>query len=131
VLHSAYSVFPYIGETFATTDMLAVVRLLTRVGSNMNCQSTPLDEALAATWSHARIWSLVRMNSIMSLKIRLPVETLLDHQLVIQLRCPSGTHLVACLPVTLKWSCIGFVLYELHDVHSVTSLSCVLSSGNA
>jgi hypothetical protein len=43
----------YIRESFSTPDVLALMWLFTRVGTDVNGQRTPLDEALAATWGHA------------------------------------------------------------------------------
>lgn len=59
----------YIGEPFATADVLALVRLLASMGSDVNCQGTSLDEALPTTRCHARVWTLIGVDSIMSLEI--------------------------------------------------------------
>lgn len=67
---------PYVGEPFSAADMLALVRLLASMGSDVNCQGTSLDEALPTSGCHARVWTLIGVDSIMSLEIRLPVEAL-------------------------------------------------------
>lgn len=67
---------PYIREAFSTSGMLALMGLLARVSTDMNSKSTPLDEALATTWSHTGVWTLICMYAVMSLEVRLPVEAL-------------------------------------------------------
>lgn len=66
----------YIGEPFSTANVLALVRFLASMGSDVNSQGTSLDEALPTTLCHARVWTLIRVDSVMSLKIRFPVEAL-------------------------------------------------------
>lgn len=56
--------------------MSTLVGFLACVGSDVNCKCTSLNEALSTTRCHARVWSLVGMNPIMSLEIRLAVEAL-------------------------------------------------------
>lgn len=56
--------------------MSALVRLLARVRTVVDCQSTLLDEALATVFHGAPIWPLVGMNAVVSLEVRLPVEAL-------------------------------------------------------
>jgi hypothetical protein len=90
-----------IREPLSTPNVLALMWLFTSVSTDVNSQRTPLNEALAATWGHARVRSLICVDSIMSLEIRFSVETF-----------------VASLPVTLEGSCVRLVLYQLHDVHS-------------
>lgn len=43
----------YIREPFTTSLLLAVVGLFTGVSADMNCQCTPLNEALPTTLGHA------------------------------------------------------------------------------
>lgn len=90
-----------VGEPFPTADMLALVRLLASMGSDVNSQGTSLDEALPTTGCHARVWTLVGVDSVMSLEIRFPVEAF-----------------ATSLPIALERSGIRLVLYQLHDVHS-------------
>jgi hypothetical protein len=66
----------YIRETLSAVNLLALVRLLSRMCSNMNGQGTSLDEALSAFGNRACVRSLIRMDSIMSLQITLTVEAL-------------------------------------------------------
>ena len=49
--------------------MLALVRLLSGVGSNVDGEGTPLDEALSAARRIAGVRTLVRVYSVMSLEI--------------------------------------------------------------
>lgn len=49
--------------------------------ANVYGKRTPLDKALPTTWSHTRVWPLVGVNSVVTLKIGLPVEAL-QHRLV-------------------------------------------------
>lgn len=67
-----------IREAFSTSNVTTLMRLLPCVGSNVDSQSTSLDEALATLGCHARVWPLVGVNSIVSLKIPFPVEALLQ-----------------------------------------------------
>lgn len=60
-------VYTYIRETFPTTDVLALMRLLSCVCPNMNSQSAPLDEALPTTRNRAGVWSFISMYTIMPL----------------------------------------------------------------
>jgi hypothetical protein len=46
------------------------------VSSNVYGQGTSLNEALATAWCHTRVRTLICMNTIMSLEIRLSVEAL-------------------------------------------------------
>lgn len=46
------------------------------MGADVNGQGTALDEALTASWDGARVGTLVGVNSVVSLKIRLAVEAL-------------------------------------------------------
>jgi hypothetical protein len=66
----------YIRETLSAANMLALVRLLSSVCSNMNGQGTSLDKALSAFRNGACVRSLIRVDSIMSLQITLTVEAL-------------------------------------------------------
>jgi hypothetical protein len=66
----------YVGEPFSTANVLALVRLLAGMCSDVDSQGTSLDEALSTSRCHARVWALIGVNSVMSLKIRLPVEAL-------------------------------------------------------
>jgi hypothetical protein len=56
--------------------VLTLVRLLAGVGSDVYGQGTPLDEALSASRSRARVWPLVGMDPVVSLQVRLAVEAL-------------------------------------------------------
>lgn len=62
----AYAV-TYVREAFATTNVLALVRLLAGVCPNMNSQSTSLDEALPTSWGRTRVGTLIGVDSIMPL----------------------------------------------------------------
>jgi hypothetical protein len=66
----------YIRETLSAANMLASVRLLSSVCSNMNGQGTFLDEALSASRNRAWVRSLIRVDSIMYLQITLTDEAL-------------------------------------------------------
>lgn len=68
--------YPYIREPLPATDVCTLMWLLPGMGANVNSQGTPLNEAFPTPWSHTRVRSLVRMDSIVSLKIRLSVKTL-------------------------------------------------------
>ena len=56
--------------------MLAPVWLLASVGSDVDGQGAPLDEALGACSLGAMVWPLVCVYAVMSLQIRLAVEAL-------------------------------------------------------
>lgn len=58
--------------------MLALMRLLSRVSTDVDSQSTPLDEALATAGRCAGVGTLVGVNAVVSLQIGLPVEALQD-----------------------------------------------------
>lgn len=47
------------------------------MGADVNGQGTALDEALTASWDGARVGTLVGVDSVVSLKVRLAVEALL------------------------------------------------------
>jgi hypothetical protein len=66
----------YIREPLSTPNVLALMRLLACMGTYMNCQGTSLDEAFPTSWSHTRVWTLIGVDSVMSLKVRLSVKTL-------------------------------------------------------
>lgn len=70
------SMLSYIRESFTTADVHALMGFLPGVGANVDGESTPLNETLTTPWSHTRVWSLVGMNSVVSLQVRLPVEAL-------------------------------------------------------
>lgn len=59
----------YIRESFATANMLALVRLLASVCPDVYCESAPLDEALPTSRGVARVWPLVGVDTIMSLQV--------------------------------------------------------------
>lgn len=42
----------------------------------MYSQGTSLDETLPTSWSHTRVWALVGMDSVMSLKVGFSIKTL-------------------------------------------------------
>lgn len=71
------------------------------MSTDVNSEGTSLDKTLATTGCHAGVWSFIRVNSIMSLKIRFTVEAF-----------------TTSLPITLERACIGLILYQLHNVHS-------------
>jgi hypothetical protein len=66
------------------------------------------------------------MYTIVSLQVRLAVEALPSHISGSVGLIGSSRYLVACLPVTLKWSSIRLILYKFHDVHPVPSPSIFL-----
>ena len=70
------STFPHIRESLPTANVLALMRFLACMSANVDSESTSLDEAFSTSRCHTRIWPLIRVNSVMSLKIRLPVEAL-------------------------------------------------------
>jgi len=73
-------IFPHIRKTFPAADVLALMRFLACMSANMDGESTPLDEAFTTSRCHTRIWPLIRVYSVMPLKIRLSVEALfVDH----------------------------------------------------
>jgi hypothetical protein len=56
--------------------MLALVRLLACMSSDVDGKCAPLDEALATVRSHARIRSLICVYSVVSLEVRFPIKAL-------------------------------------------------------
>lgn len=67
----------YVREALAAAHVLALMRLLASVSSDVNSQGAALDEALATTGNRARVRALVGVDSVVALKIRLAVEALL------------------------------------------------------
>jgi hypothetical protein len=63
-------------EAFATAHVLAVMRLLARVRTDVHGQCTSLDEALAAACRGAGIGALIRVDAVVSLQVRFAVEAL-------------------------------------------------------
>jgi hypothetical protein len=106
--------------------MLALMRFLAGMGPNVNSESAPLDEALSTPRSHTRVGTLIGVYAIMSLQVRLAVEALPSHISRSVGLIGSTRYLVACLPVTLKWSSIRLILYKFHDIHPVPSPSIFL-----
>jgi hypothetical protein len=109
----------YIRESFSTRHMLALVWLLASMSPNVNSESTPLDEALAAARGHTGVGTLICVYAIMSLKVRLAVKALGYHISGLVHPITSTSHLVACLPITLKGSRIRLILYQFHNIHPV------------
>ena len=66
----------YVGKLLATAEYPTLMGLFTSVGSNVNGQGTALDEALATVGFITRVGSFVGMDAMMSLQIRLAIETL-------------------------------------------------------
>lgn len=65
-----------VGEPLAASNMLALVRLLPRVGADVDGQGASLDEGLAAAGCRTRVRALVGVNAVVSLQVRLAVEAL-------------------------------------------------------
>ncbi len=100
----------HIREPFSAPDVTALVRLLARVGSDVDSQGASLNEALATSWRHTRIRPFVRVDAVVPLKIRLAIETL-EYEVNSLFFLTLGiTYLVASLPVTLERSCIRLIL---------------------
>ena len=57
--------------------MFATMRFFAGVGPDVHRQGTPLNEAFDATGMTAMVRPFIGMNSIMTLEIRFPIETLL------------------------------------------------------
>lgn len=74
--YQIYTIVSYIREPLPTSNVLALMRLLASVSTDVNSECASLDEAFATTRCHARIWSFICVDSIMSLKIRFAIETL-------------------------------------------------------
>lgn len=108
--------------------MLALMRFLAGMGPDVNSESTPLDKALSTPRSYTGVGTLIGVYAIMPLQVRLAVEALPSHISGSVGLIGSSTYLVACLPVTLKRSGIGLILYQFHDVHPVTSPSIFLQA---
>lgn len=56
--------------------VLAHMRLLARVGPDVNRQGASLDETFATVWCIALVWSFIGVDAVVSLQIRLAVEAL-------------------------------------------------------
>lgn len=67
----------YIGKTLAAAVVFATVRFFAGVGPDVHGQGTTLNEAFDATGVAAMVRSFIGMDSIMTLEIRFPIETLL------------------------------------------------------
>lgn len=66
----------YVGEWLSAFRNFALVRLFACVRSKVYGEGTALDEALSTILPVASVWPFVCVNAVMSLKIRLSVETL-------------------------------------------------------
>lgn len=58
-----------VGEALSTSNMLALVRLLASMCSDVDSQSTALNKALAATRRCASVRPLICVNSVVSLQV--------------------------------------------------------------
>ncbi len=67
----------YVREAPAAVHILALMRLLAGVSSNVNNQGAALDEALAAADTRARVRTLIGVDPVVAPKIVLAVEALL------------------------------------------------------
>lgn len=66
----------YVGEWLSAFRNFALVRLFACVRSKVYGEGTALDEPLSAILPVASVWPFVCVNAVVSLKIRLSVETL-------------------------------------------------------
>ena len=66
----------YIRETLSTACEWALVRLIASVGSAVDSQGAALDECLVAGFVVAGVGAFIGMYSIVTLEVRLPIETL-------------------------------------------------------
>jgi hypothetical protein len=82
-----------IREALAAANMLALMRFLTSVRSDVDCERTSLDEALSASRRHTGVGPLVRMYPVVSLQVRLSVEALLVPELASSPCRPSPSRL--------------------------------------
>lgn len=67
----------YIREALAAGHVLTLMGLLAGVSTDMYSQSAPLNEAFAAAGNSASVRTLVSVNLVVALKVRLAVEALL------------------------------------------------------
>jgi hypothetical protein len=110
----------HIGESLPTANMLALMRLLACVCTDVDGQGAPLDEALHASGRQARIWALVCVDAVMSLEIRLAVEALPMLSACgnrKQKRRGWRTYLGAGVPIALEGASRRLILNELHEFH--------------
>jgi len=70
-----YILTSYIGESLAAGFIFALVRLFASMNASMDGQGASLDETFAA--ERARVGSVVCVDSVMPLKIRLAVKHLI------------------------------------------------------
>lgn len=68
--------FTDVGEPLATAFMLASVRLLTGVGTDVNGQGTALDEALVAITPGTDVRTVIGVYAIVPDEVRLAIELL-------------------------------------------------------
>jgi hypothetical protein len=66
----------HIGEPLAAANVLALMGLLARVCADVHGQGTPLDEALATSRGCTSVRTLVCVNAVVPLQVRLAVEAL-------------------------------------------------------
>ena len=66
----------YIRETFSAACEWTLVRLIASVGTAMDSQGAALNECLVAGFVVAGVGAFIGMYSIVTLEVRLPVETL-------------------------------------------------------
>ena len=66
----------YIREAFSAAKVFALVRLLSSVGADVYSEGAALDEGLATVVVVADVWALICMYAVVTLQIRLSVETL-------------------------------------------------------
>lgn len=91
--------------------MLALVRLLASMCPNMNCESTPLNEALTAAWCHTGVRPLIGVDAIMPLKVRLAVKALKYH-----ISGSVGSYRNSLLPCCMFASHTGRVSHSAHSL---------------
>ena len=66
----------YIRETFSTACEWTLVRLIASMGAAVDSQGATLNECLVAGLVVAGVGAFVGMYPIMTLEVRLPIETL-------------------------------------------------------
>lgn len=89
-----------VGESLSTATVLALIMPLASLSSEMDSRTTCLNETPPTIECYARVWTVIGVDSVMSLEIRLLFESFA----------------AAILPVTLEPSYVWLILHQLHDI---------------
>lgn len=66
----------HVREALSASKVRALMRLLSGMRPDVNCECASLDETLPTSRRHTRVWSLIGMYPVVTLQVRLSVEAL-------------------------------------------------------